>query len=365
LVVGAAVLLGSGGSAESSVVGMSGWHWVVTDLGNLGARGVTVSDINDRGQIVGRSLTGGGTLLGFVWEDGSMRPLGRGPFAGAQRVNERGQIIGTSSSSSDRDEHAVLWENGEMVDLHPWGAVAAINEPGQILGFRYGGRIDSQARSRSTPAVWENGKLRNVIQDGTASAINNRGQVVGGTAAGRAVVWQRGRLTDLGRGVATGINERGEIVGEVDGHVILWRNGTSVDLGQGTTWLANPAINERGQVVFSRRTSKGGFRALLWQKGKVTDLGTLGGRWAFPTAISDRGQVVGYSLDAKGVQRGFIWQSGTMTQLPSPSRNGARTRAVGINENNQIIGDNCFADCGRRAPKYTSKYAVLWTLQQD
>ncbi len=128
--------------------------------------------------------------------------------------------------------------------------------------------------------------------------------------------------------------------------MILWRNGAEIDLGPG--WPV--AINERGQVTGVTRTPAGewGF-AFLWQDGTTTDLGTLGGSRVFPTAISNRGQVVGYSLpgdDKYGLQRAFLWQSGTMTELGSPKGktgpNASRTRAIAINEHNQIIGDNCF-----------------------
>jgi probable HAF family extracellular repeat protein len=99
----------------------------------------------------------------------------------------------------------------------------------------------------------------------------------------------------------------------------------------------------------------------------MTDLGTLGGRWAFPTAISNRGQVVGYSAAADGVQHAFLWQNGTMIRLGSPKGmtrpRYSRTRAIDINENNQIVGDNCLDDCGLRAGWATSKFAVTWTLR--
>jgi len=53
-----------------------------------------------------------------------------------------------------------------------------------------------------------------------------------------------------------------------------------------------------------------------------------------------------------------------MIKLGSPKGN-VRTRAIAINEHDQIIGDNCFGDCGRRAPRFTSKFAVIWTLRQS
>lgn len=361
--IGVALLAAGAGVAGSSPK-TAGSRWVVTDLGNLGRAGVTVSDINDRGQVVGGSRTKSGGSRGFVWQNGSMRALGQGPFAGAAGINERGQIIGTSSSASIDRQHAVLWEKGRMIDLLPLGGVTAINERGRILGFRY---VPVTNGLYSTPVFWENGKTRNLLPGGSASAINNRGQVVGVKTDGHAALWQNGKVTDLGLGVPLDINDHGQIVGyrnpTGDEHGFLWRNGKNTDLGPGTTPVA---INERGQVTGFRGGTACGERcahAFLWQNGTSTDLGTLGGRWSYPMAISNRGQIVGYSLDRRGVQRAFLWQNGTMIELPWPSRN-AHTRAIAINEHNQIIGDNCLSDCELRAGWAASKFAVIWTLRR-
>jgi probable HAF family extracellular repeat protein len=331
----------------------------VTDLGNLGRARVTVSDINDRGQVVGASLTRNSTH-GFVWQNGSMRELGHGRWASAERINERSQIAGTSSSATITDQHAVLWQRGRMVDLRPRGGVTAINERGQVLGFRY---VPWGNGFRSTSVIWENGRMRDLGLD--ASAINNRGQVVGAidsfADASHAVMWQDGRIRELGPGRAIDINDRGFVLGQRDERVVLWRDGTVLDLGPG--WPV--AINERGQVIGTRPTPAGDWNAFLWQDGTTTDLGTLGGKSSFPTAISNRSQVVGFSLDKSGEQHAFLWQNGTMIELGSPKGkigpHPSRTRAVAINEHNQIVGDNCFEDCGLRRGSAQSKFAVVWT----
>lgn len=349
---------------SSSAAGPSGSRWVATALGVVGGQ-VVVSDINDRGQVVGHLTTGHGRR-GFVWKSGSMKELGKGGFASAGRINERGQIIGTAGgSAAHRAEHAVLWKNWKMRDLG-FTFVTAINERGQILGARFvslGGGAYGGA-----PVIWASGKVRDLFglagRGGQASDINNRGQVVGTTRNGRALLWQNGKVADLGPGTAVAINGRGQIIGYETtlagkSRAFFWQNGTRTDLGPG----APVAINRRGQVIGYRQTSAGEFRAVLWERGTTaTRLGTLGGASSFPTAISDRGQVVGYSSDRSGVQHAFVWQNGTMTGLPSPM-GSARTRATAINEHNQIVGDNCYQDCGYRSgPLSGSKFGVLWTL---
>ena len=185
--------------------------------------------------------------------------------------------------------------------------------------------------------------------------MNDRGQVVGGTGEHNAGEWQGGKLTDLGPGSPVAINDRGQIVGARDGDVVVWRNG--IDIGPG--WPV--AINERGQVIGWHEITPGIVHAFRWSNGTMTDLG--GGGRSIPTAISRSGQVVGYSFDRNGVEHGFVWHDGTMTRLPAPKGHAGRpTRAVAINNHNQIVGDDCSSPrCVRNGGQ--RGFAVLWTLQ--
>src|SRR5215208_4910007 len=53
-------------------------------------------------------------------------------------------------------------------------------------------------------------------------------------------------------------------------------------------------VNDLGQVVGTSRTESGESHAFLWKRGKMTDLGTLGGgiQCAAAYGINDPGQVV-------------------------------------------------------------------------
>lgn len=315
---------------------------------------VTVSDINDRGQVVG-SLTRSydDATRGFVWRKGALRLLGRGRFAGAREINDSGQIIGTSG------DHEVLWKYGHAEWLWPLTSVWALNEAGQVLGGNLVG--DDIHGYAPAPALWTNGVgVRSLpFAPGLPTAMNNLGQVVGQMPDGRAAEWQDGELTDLGPGTPIAINDHGDIVGSRGEDVIMWRGGVPTDIGPGMP----VAVNEHGEAIISSRPWP--FHALLWRNGTMTDLGTLGGKFAVPAAISDSGQVVGSSSDSRGVQHGFVWQNGVMTRLPSPTGyKGARTRALAINDHNQIIGDNCIWVCGEnRSIRHPSRFAVLWTLR--
>src|SRR5215469_18920794 len=76
-------------------------------------------------------------------------------------------------------------------------------------------------------------------------------------------------------------------------------------------------INNQGQVVgLSGLPGDTTVHAFLWQKGIMTDLGTLPGDVASEgDAINSKGQVVGGSADMDGNARAFLWQNGVMTDL--------------------------------------------------
>ena len=114
--------------------------------------------------------------------------------------------------------------------------------------------------------MWQNGvmtALGGLAEQGTASHandINNAGQVVGyfSTADGvRAFMWQNGSTTDLGDGLAFGINNAGLVVGQDAGsQAFMWQNGTTtvlntLDGDNGTGWdlIEAQAVNDLGQIV--------------------------------------------------------------------------------------------------------------------
>jgi len=141
--------------------------------------------------------------------------------------------------------------------------------------------------------------------------------------------WQDGVLTDLGalpggassqaewinaKGLIAGISQNGQtdplIPGFPEYRAVIWQNGNITDLGTldgGYESLAF-GLNDSGAVVgpalntvpdafclFAPGLCTTQTRAVLWQKGAKQDLGTLGGPDALAFFINQRSQVAGYS----------------------------------------------------------------------
>src|SRR6266487_2716647 len=147
----------------------------IIDLGTLGGTYSAGQAINQRGQIVGESLTASGEVHAFLWQDGTMTDLGTlgGTYSSARGINDLGQVVGSSTTASG-ELHAFLWQDGTMTDLTPL-----------IKTFS------------------------------SAQSINNRGQIVG-IGEGYSFLWQHSKITDLLPGLVYDINDRSQVIGEAE-----------------------------------------------------------------------------------------------------------------------------------------------------
>ena len=115
----------------------------INDLGTLDRGSVsTPSAINESGQVIGNSLTSSGEQHAFVWDSvNGMQDLGTlgGTFSIPRAINEAGQVIGFSQTSFGVEQHAFVWDsvNG-MRDVGTlrgtFSSAIAINESGQVIG---------------------------------------------------------------------------------------------------------------------------------------------------------------------------------------------------------------------------------------
>ena len=348
-------------------------RWALTDLGTLGGKTSSASAMNERGEIVGGSATSSGAIHAFLWRKGRMRDLGissRGfDSTRALAINGRSQIVGVSEKLGRVDaqghEGTVrslvwLWENGvttKLTGLPGPVSMIAINERGQIIGSRENGSF-----------LWQNGRMIDLPLH-PAVAINDRGQIIGvrrDNSGDVAVVWQQGKMRTLNRPGWTSItpvaiNNKGQIVArgltaKFASRSFLWQDGRVTDLGTlGGTEASAAAIDDHGAIVggsnAARPTPDGiPMRAFLWQAGQMRNLGTLGGRTSTATAINERGQIIGNSDTTYGIGHAFVWENGKMKELASLG--GVRRTAVAINNRGQIVGWS--------ATKSRDDHAVLW-----
>jgi hypothetical protein len=215
-----------------------------TTLRIPGARSAWASGINDQGVIVGIYSENtplvkdpNATTHGFRWDRGRITKIDfpRATQTGAFGINNRGQIVGDyldpRGSGTGR---GFLWDNGRFTTIKPPGAVTttaqSINDRGQIVGT-YSSDL---ATGTTRGFLLDRGRYATYAAPGALvtipAGINNRGQISGFTLAPTEtdpVAGARGFL--LARGVngafrpvdvpgaprtfATGLNDRGQIVG--------------------------------------------------------------------------------------------------------------------------------------------------------
>lgn len=140
---------------------------VATGGGSLELR--AARRINERGQILGQARDAA-TLAtrGFVFENGVVTDIGALRSNGnteAFDLSERGQVVGASDVLPG-EQHAFLWEQGRMTDLHDAAVILgrrssarAINEFGVIVGSA--DFIDDPLNFQ-TAAVWDHGQILNL-----------------------------------------------------------------------------------------------------------------------------------------------------------------------------------------------------------
>ena len=105
------------------------------------------------------------------------------------------------------------------------------------------------------------------------------------------------------------INSRGQVVLNAGGRVLVWDQGvvTRAD-SPGNSYSLAAGINERGQIVGWSQSGSGPPHAVLWEQGRMTDLGALAdAEQSRALAISNSGRVTGWSRSASGEIRAVVW----------------------------------------------------------
>jgi probable HAF family extracellular repeat protein len=328
----AGVLLASVGRVSA------GGRYTITDLGTLGGTMAGANAINDAGQITGWSLKNVGADVhahAFRWTPGGtdgpasnpqmtdLGTLGLAPHSYGNAINASGQVAGNNS-----DEQGFRCSgNGPMEDLLSLG-------PGGTNGSHANGINDS-------------GQITGVSGTGPP---NNHNHAYTAGGAGMSDLGTFGGSESAGFGINAG--------GQVAGYAYLSDNTTAhafrslQDLGTlGGNRSEAYAINDSGQVTGYARTSDGAEHAFLWTSSgsdgppnnpRMKDLGPLGATYprTYGLGINNSGQVVGKAYSSGYCA--FLYSAGVMTDLNSliDSASGwSLTEATDINNNGQIVGN--------------------------
>jgi probable HAF family extracellular repeat protein len=224
------------------------------------------------------STPDGHVCTGFVWRFGFMTALPTlGGYNGfAAGVNEQGQIAGwaensvhdsTCSGSQVLQFKPVVYgpDPNRIEELptypgDPDGAATAINAQGQVVGISGICDVAVGALTAKHALLWQNGNVVNLGSLGgvgwnTPMAINSRGDIVG--------------FSDL-----TGDTSTGQLVANF--HAFIWtkQSGKMVDLGTlaGDNVSEALDVNDQDQVV---GVSFPSAHAFIWQNGKMQDLNSF------------------------------------------------------------------------------------------
>ena len=305
--------------------------------------------------------------------------------------------------------HGIAWKNGVQIDLGalPGGNNSSfpfwVNDEGTAVGLSENGVIDPLTGSPEVIAVlWKDGKIFDLGTLGgnasLATAINNRGQVAGpalntipdsdgNSLLGggpifpfavatqvRAFLWDDRVMQDLGT-LGTGndaaallVNKWGQVAGVSYTNTtpnvttgiptidpFFWEKGKMVDIGTLGGTVGTPSwMNKRGQVVGSSNVAGDQFsHAFRWDKEEgLKDLGLLpGGNFAGANWINDSGEIVGGS-DASSYFHAVLWKNGVIIDLGTVNDDTC-SDANSINSKGQIVGFGS-ADC------IHEDHAFLW-----
>jgi uncharacterized membrane protein len=210
--------------------------------------------------------------------------------------------------------------------------------------------IETNARgvwvgSASTPAeaaravLWERGRIRDLgaVADAWASDINNSGVIVGNhklsddRKSGRAFIRRHGVLRELpgfpggGRTFVRRLNDRGDATGSATDaagteHPVVWRRGgapIALPLPAGFVGGFGMGINDRGDVVGAAYTADQ-LIAWGWDKdgdsGPLAELDRLG--WSQANVLDNRGRAAGISdFGGKPGAQAALWRNGRVRSL--------------------------------------------------
>jgi uncharacterized membrane protein len=316
----------------------------VIELGTLGGTYSQTFYVTSMGVTSGEASLANGNWHAILYQGPSKRDLGTLGGLNSSAFgspNAFDQVVGdaeTSHSDPNGEDfcgfygsgapwsgttcRGFLWQDGWMIPLSTLGghngAASAINNQGEVAGNAETATTDSTCPPydptqgqyqvlQDKPVVWENGHIKELPTyggdpDGFAIAINDNGQVAGAS------------------GVCSTLNViNGLYLSPV--HALLWDHGKVTNLGSLGGNFGNQAhnINDRGQVVgVSDLPGDAVFHGFIWSRSTgMQDVPPLGGdTYSVALAINDSGEVGGVSIDSTfSTLTAFVVLDGAPTDL--------------------------------------------------
>ncbi|MCA9265829.1 MAG: DUF3466 family protein, partial [Planctomycetales bacterium] len=301
----------------------------VVDLG----LGISPSDINNLGVVVGTRVGATGTNEGITY-DATNGVTAIPGTRDASAINNAGQIVGATTTGS-----GYLYDDGALLDLDTDHSARGISDTGLVAGSEAKDNPYRATPRPTDPAVYDISRRKWDVLD--VAKVYPRGTRQG-------VYADLYRLQDVNdAGYAVGIKSRYGLVGSSS---ILTTPGVNevIFLPIPTGGRAT-AINNNNLVVGStNHSSTTGIYAHAYSydydNGAYTDLGTLGdGISSSAYDVNELGQIVGTSwmvtqatsLNDPSLYHGFIWQDGQLTDLNDQLQAGSDfliTSAQAIND---------------------------------
>jgi probable HAF family extracellular repeat protein len=134
--------------------------------------------------------------------------------------------------------------------------------------------------------------------------------------------------------------------------VITPLKGLDGGFGYGSALIGPSALSGDGTVVGTAYDRDSNGSAVVFTANRLVSLGVLGGQGATAVAVNNFGAVVGTIQGADGSSEAFMLRNGVLTRLGFLP-GGTRSRALGINDQGQIIGvGNSSAAQGERGFLY-------------
>ncbi len=328
------------------------------DLGSLGGSVTYAFGINDRSEVVGRSMTAAGEWQAFVWLPEPAYGLAAGmnavdapdsPFVDLQAINSFGEAAGYLRPNHTAATSGLLLSQDSVEVVPPLAGYSCIlrdiNDDGVSVG--------STSTSRGLRALLYSAGIYTLLpnagpyHDSVGTSINRPGDMAGYyyipfQHTEGFVRWADGRIERMGflpgfefSSVVNDINDHGLAAGssaalaggqqpmtDMPSRACLWLPEEAHGLPQGMHDLGTLpnsdqsyglAINNDGTVVCNVRFPSGELGCFTWWRGVATDLRPrLPVDWRDVQCldINDGGDIIGYAAVAEET-RAFILMAAT------------------------------------------------------